>query len=164
MILKVILVKILLSTNLGINGDVIARLIEYLFKNKNFKEYFDNWFTSHTLLICLGCWLLELSKQTDYPIKNFTMIQIIKAGRGSSADYSDTSNNIFPLKSVCSCCIIICWSHPWWVSEKMECMRKNIFLFLNLQLSSNTINTCEVLTYMICLYITDIREKGITCR
>lgn len=35
---------------LGISGDIVVRLAEVMPKNKNYKVFIDNWFTSHALL------------------------------------------------------------------------------------------------------------------
>lgn len=158
------------KTNLGISGDVVVRLTEGLPKNKNFKVYIDNWFTSHALLVelySLGLLAIGTVRANRIPDINFKNDKILKAaGRGSSDYYTDTNNTIFALKWFDNQCVHVASSFVghapeepvkrWSVAEKkyISVSRPAIIKQYNQHMGG-----VDLHDMLVELYRTDIRVK-----
>ncbi|XP_046389336.1 piggyBac transposable element-derived protein 3-like [Ischnura elegans] len=90
------------TSKLGVSGDIVLELLNTVPKNKNFKIFFDNWFSSYHLMLALKnygflavgtakvCRLAGCQFETEKELK--------KAGRGSYDCRSDIKNKITAIK------------------------------------------------------------------
>jgi len=84
------------NTNLGLSGDIVIRLSEIIPKNKNFKLSFNNWFTSHNLVVnlkshwILGVGTVRSNRLLECQFENDKNLK--KSGRGSYDTKIDTTN------------------------------------------------------------------------
>ena len=90
------------SYGLGLSSDVVLYLAKGLPKDKNFKLYFDNWFTSVSLLISLkemGIFATGTVRRNR--IRNCELLsdaEFKKRGRGSYDMKCEINNNIIFVK------------------------------------------------------------------
>ena len=90
------------SYGLGLSSDVVLYLAKGLPKDKNFKLYFDNWFTSVSLLISLkemGIFATRTVRRNR--IRNCELLsdaELKKRGRGSYDMKCEINNNIICVK------------------------------------------------------------------
>ena len=90
------------TSELGISGDVVIRLAECLPKGRNFKLFFDNWFTSFRLICALkevGILSVGTVRHNRLPKCSFKNDNELKReGRGSCDYRTDTKNNVFAIR------------------------------------------------------------------
>lgn len=88
--------------NLGISGDIVLRLAEIVPNHKNYKLAFDNWFSSHPLLVALkerGIWTCCTVRANRTASCVLASDKTLKtSGRGSSDVRTDKQNNIACVK------------------------------------------------------------------
>lgn len=90
------------STELGISGDIVMRLSQYIPRNKNFKLYTDNFFTSYHLFARLkeqGIWSTGTVRLNRLKGINLLEDNILKKKRRGSYDFStESQENITAVK------------------------------------------------------------------
>ncbi|XP_049302012.1 piggyBac transposable element-derived protein 3-like [Bactrocera dorsalis] len=90
------------SYGLGLSSDVVLYLAQNLSKHKNYKLYFDNWFTSVSLLIALkemGIFATgTVRKNRISSCQLVSDAELKKQGRGSFAVKCETNYNLVCLK------------------------------------------------------------------
>ncbi|XP_047118206.1 piggyBac transposable element-derived protein 2-like [Schistocerca piceifrons] len=90
------------DTGLGINGDIVIRLVEGLPKYTNFKVFTDNWFTSYNPIAALknyGIFAVGTVRPTRLQGCNLKAdSELKKQGRGSYDYRNETERNIIVLK------------------------------------------------------------------
>lgn len=89
-------------SNMGVSGDVVVQLCEHVPKQKNFKIYTDNWFSSFKLTCTLkeiGIYTIGCIRHNRLPgCKLEDDKAIKKRGRGSYDYRVETSTNIIAVK------------------------------------------------------------------
>lgn len=159
-----------LPGNLGVAGNVVMKLVENLSENKNFKLYFDNWFTSVDLVCLLkqqsiwsvatirsnrlkGCVLRsdkEMKQQgrgsIDYRCEETEGVSVVKWFDSKAVHLASTFCSVDP-KDHCN---------RWSASEKkrIEVERPHIVKEYNKHMGG--VDLCDM---MLELYRTDIRSK-----
>lgn len=90
------------ASSLGISGDIVIRLVENLPRNKNFKVFFDNWFTSYDLLVhlkeigLLATGTVRINRMRGCKLKSDETLK--NEGRGSYDFCTDKNRNIVAVK------------------------------------------------------------------
>lgn len=91
-----------MNSKLGIGGDIVMRLVEQLPKHRNFKIFFDNWSSSHHLVLelkpmdLLAVGTIRQNRLSGCSLKSEKELQ--KAGRGGYDYRTDVLNNVLILK------------------------------------------------------------------
>lgn len=90
------------STELGISGDIVLKMCSNLPKNRNFKVFIDNYFTSYDLLVTLksmgilSVGTVRVNRLRNYKPKDDKDLK--KEGRGSFDYFTECDENIVAVK------------------------------------------------------------------
>lgn len=90
------------KAELGISGDIVVKLCSNLPKNRNFKVYTDNWFSSYNLMVALkNLGILSVGTVRTNRLENYKPKEdkvLKQEGRGSSDYYTEPKNNVIAVK------------------------------------------------------------------
>lgn len=159
-----------LEGNFSISGNIVLRLVRNLPEDKNFKVYFDNWFTSVDLVAALAekhLWAVATVRRDRLGGCNLTSDTDLKSkGRGSYDYRSDSDKGVTVVKwfdnkavhLVSSFCGIepVDTCERWSVSakEKIDVVRPHIVKEYNEHMGG-----VDLADMLIELYRTDIRSR-----
>ena len=157
------------NRGLGIGCEVVLKLAECLPKDKNYKLFFDNWFTSLPLLVelkkkgILGTGTIRQNRMLKCPLPDNK--QMKKKERGSYVAYYDIANDLCVVKWLDNRCVIVASSflkpqpldhcQRWDKTKKEHITVPRPHLIAEYNLSMGGVDLSDMIT---ALYKQDIRS------